>query len=87
MNSLKETGKIPLALLKQKKSEESTKGIRLPARATAGSAGYDFYTPVAMTIRPGETIKIPTGIRVEMNDGWVLAVFPRSSWDLSTVYS
>ena len=54
-------------------------GIRLPARATAGSAGYDLYTPVAMTIRPGETIKIPTGIRVEMNDGWVLAVFPRSS--------
>ena len=33
-------------------------GIRLPARATAGSAGYDLYTPVAMTIRPGETIKI-----------------------------
>ena len=54
-------------------------GIRLPARATAGSAGYDLYTPVAMTIRPGETMKIPTGIRVEMNDGWVLAVFPRSS--------
>ena len=54
-------------------------GIRLPARATAGSAGYDLYTPVAMIIRPGETIKIPTGIRVEMNDGWVLAVFPRSS--------
>ena len=59
-------------------------GIRLPARATAGSAGYDLYTPVAMTIRPGETIKIPTGIRVEMNDGWVLAVFPRSS--LGDVY-
>ena len=54
-------------------------GIRLPARATAGSAGYDLYTPVAVIIRPGETIKIPTGIRVEMNDGWVLAVFPRSS--------
>ncbi len=54
-------------------------GIRLPARATAGSAGYDLYTPVALTIRPGEIVKIPTGIRVEMNDGWVLAVFPRSS--------
>ncbi len=54
-------------------------GLRLPARATAGSAGYDLYTPVALTIRPGEVVKIPTGIRVEMNDGWVLAVFPRSS--------
>lgn len=45
-------------------------GIRLPARATAGSAGYDFYTPVAVTIRPGEIVKIPTGIRAEMNEGW-----------------
>ena len=54
-------------------------GTRLPARATAGSAGYDFYTPVAVTIRPGEIVKIPTGIRAEMNEGWVLAVFPRSS--------
>ena len=54
-------------------------GIRLPARATAGSAGYDFYTPVAVTIRPGEIVKIPTGIRAEMNEGWVLAVFPRSN--------
>ena len=32
-----------------------------------------------MTIRPGEIVKIPTGIRAEMNEGWVLAVFPRSS--------
>ena len=53
-------------------------GIRLPARATAGSAGYDLYTPVAMTIRPGETMKIPTGIRVKMEPGWVLMIFPRS---------
>ena len=30
-------------------------------------------------IRPGEIVKIPTGIRAEMNEGWVLAVFPRSS--------
>lgn len=79
MNSLRETGKIPLALIETEEIRRIYEGIRLPARATAGSAGYDLYTPVAMTIRPGETIKIPTGIRVEMNDGWVLAVFPRSS--------
>lgn len=53
-------------------------GIRLPKRATSGSAGYDFYTPAAMTIRPNETVKIPTGIRVEMEENWVLKCYPRS---------
>ena len=33
--------------------------IKLPARATAGSAGYDFYAPVDLTLNPGETVKIP----------------------------
>lgn len=79
MNSLKVTGKIPSVPLKQKRSKEFMKGSVCLQGATAGSAGYDFYTPVAVTIRPGEIVKIPTGIRAEMNEGWVLAVFPRSS--------
>lgn len=53
-------------------------GIELPTRATAGSAGYDFCSPLTFSLEPGETIKIPTGIRCEMNKGWVLMVFPRS---------
>lgn len=52
--------------------------IRLPKRATAGSAGYDFYTPVNLVIDPGKTVKIPTGVRVEMQDNWVLKCYPRS---------
>lgn len=52
--------------------------IKLPKRATKGSAGYDFYTPVELNIAPGETIKIPTGIRVKIADGWVLKLYPRS---------
>lgn len=52
--------------------------IKLPKRATAGSAGYDFYTPENFTLAPGETIKIPTGIRVEMEQEWVLKCYPRS---------
>ena len=40
--------------------------IKLPVRATAGSAGFDFFSPVDITLKPGETVKIPTGIRVEM---------------------
>ena len=52
--------------------------IKLPKRATAGSAGYDFYAPVSLCIKPGETVKIPTGIRVEMEQEWVLKCYPRS---------
>lgn len=52
--------------------------IKLPRRATAGSAGYDFFAPVNFVLSPGETIKIPTGIRVEMEESWVLKCYPRS---------
>ena len=56
--------------------------IALPKRATAGSAGYDFVSPVEVTVKPGETALIPTGIRAEMDPGWVLLLFPRSSLGL-----
>lgn len=52
--------------------------IILPKRATVGSAGYDFFMPISLELKPNETIKIPTGIRVKMEDGWVLQIFPRS---------
>lgn len=54
------------------------KGIKLPQRATAGSAGYDFYAPVPIVLKPLETVKVPTGIRVEMEESWVLKCYPRS---------
>ena len=53
--------------------------LRLPVRATKGSAGYDFFAPAAVSLKPRETIKIPTGIRAEIQEGWVLQLFPRSS--------
>lgn len=52
--------------------------IKLPKRATTGSAGYDFYIPVGIEIHPNSTVKIPTGIRVKIDDGWVLKIYPRS---------
>lgn len=60
------------------KVQEIYENIQLPKRATSGSAGYDFYTPEDLVIRPGETVKIPTGIRVEMEENWVLKCYPRS---------
>lgn len=52
--------------------------IKLPCRATIGSAGYDFFAPFDFTLAPGETITIPTGIRCKIDDFWVLCIFPRS---------
>ena len=52
--------------------------IQLPKRATEGSAGYDFYSPLSFELKPGETVKIPTGVRAEMDEGWVLKLYPRS---------
>lgn len=55
------------------------RNIQLPKRATSGSAGYDFFAPIHFEIAPNQTIKIPTGIRVKMDEGWVLKCYPRSS--------
>lgn len=52
--------------------------LKLPERATKGSAGYDFVAPFDITLSPGQTTKIPTGIRAKMEPGWVLMIFPRS---------
>lgn len=52
--------------------------LRLPRRATAGSAGYDFFAPADLVLRPGETVKVPTGVRVWMKPEWVLKCYPRS---------
>ena len=63
-------------------NEEEIRGIyekiSLPKRATAGSAGYDFFAPADFNLAPGESVTIPTGIRVEMQEEWVLKCYPRS---------
>ncbi len=58
--------------------KENYDKIILPVRATAGSAGYDIVTPQDVTLNPGESIRIPTGIRVRMEEGWVFQIYPRS---------
>ena len=58
--------------------EEVYNNIKLPKRATKGSAGYDYFAPFEINLKPGETIKIPTGLRAYMEEGWVLKNYPRS---------
>ena len=58
---------------------ESYNDILLPKRATSGSAGYDFFAPYNFSLKPNQTEKVATGIRVKIDEGWVLKVYPRSS--------
>ena len=57
---------------------ESYSAIRLPIRATAHSAGYDFFTPAEVFLPPHGSAVIKTGVRALMKEGWVLLIYPRS---------
>lgn len=59
-------------------AQELYDNIVLPTRSTSGSAGYDFKAPFAFDLEPNMSIKIPTGIRVQSNEGWWLGCLPRS---------
>jgi dUTP pyrophosphatase len=55
-------------------------GITIPKRATEGSAGYDFCSPVEIELQAGESVRIPTGIRCRIDKDYVLQIYPRSSF-------
>ena len=50
-----------------------------PFRPHDNDAGADVYMPYDCTVKPGEIAKIPLGFGVEVPDGYVAFVFPRSS--------
>lgn len=54
---------------------------QVPAYATEHAAGIDLYckTKEDISIKPGETVKINTGLKVEIPEGYFGAVYPRSS--------
>ena len=60
-------------------TKEEYDAIVLPKRATKGSAGYDFFVNKSVTLKPDESVKIATGVRVKIDEGWVLKIYPRSS--------
>lgn len=70
---------VDIFKIDQKEIEVLYKDLQLPKRATTGSAGYDFKSPIDFELKPKETIKIPTGIRCKMLDDIVLMIYPRSS--------
>lgn len=52
--------------------------IILPKRSTSKSAGYDFFLPFDITIKEGEILKIPTGIKVNMLEDEMFCLYIRS---------
>lgn len=52
----------------------------IPERKTAGSAGYDLCACLAkdFTIQPGDLVVIPTGLAVEIPEGYAGMIYTRS---------
>ena len=53
-------------------------GLPLPARATAGSAGFDIASALDCALDPGERRLIPTGFAVAIPPGYEIQIRPRS---------
>ncbi|MCD3216926.1 dUTP diphosphatase [Clostridium botulinum C] len=53
--------------------------IKLPQRGSKISAGYDFSTPIEVTIQPNESKLIWTDVKAYMQEGEVLIIDVRSS--------
>ena len=51
----------------------------IPVRATSGSCGYDFATPVDIECLPHKVTKVQTNIKAIFPKGNVLMLFVRSS--------
>ena len=62
-----------------KDDKELYESYILPKRSTKTSAGYDFFALYDYTLKPGETMKVPTGIKASMESDEVLFLIDRSS--------
>ena len=63
---------------------ELGEGISIPSYAHETDAGLDIYSPSEYTIGPGETVIIPTGIKVAIPDGYAILIQPRSGQSVKT---
>lgn len=52
---------------------------RIPTRGTDGAAGFDLYCMRSTVIEKGETVKLPTGLAMEIPDGYCGVIYSRSS--------
>ena len=61
------------------KIQKLTTSATIPTRGSSSAAGYDLYADVdTMQIKPGETLKVPTGLAMEIPEGYFGGIFARS---------
>ena len=62
------------------KLKKLQKNARIPTKGSVNSAGYDLYACLTedVEIKPGETVKIRTGIAIELPSSYVGLIFARS---------
>ncbi len=60
---------------------------KLPTKAYEGDLGYDLYALSKAVLRPLEPVAIPTGIAVELPEGWGAFIKDRSSMALKGVHT
>lgn len=62
------------------KVKKLTPGAVIPTRGSNGAAGMDLYACITGTIiiMPHETVKIPTGLSIELPHGYFGAIVARS---------
>lgn len=67
-------------MIQNLKVKKICSNARIPTQATAYSAGYDLYAniPEQIVLAPKETVKIPTGIAIELPQQTVGLIFGRS---------
>jgi dUTP pyrophosphatase len=68
------------------KIKRMTPGAKLPAYAHSGDAGMDLFSCVDVTLGPGETKPVPTGIQMAIPQGHVGLVWDKSGISLKGVH-
>jgi len=56
--------------------------VPLPAYQTSGAAGFDLAASEDLVVPPGAVALVPTGLVIEVPDGYFLGIFARSSTPL-----
>lgn len=59
-------------------------GVSLPVYARPGDAGMDIASAEDLLIEPGQTVVIPTGLKLAIPEGYEIQVRPRSGMSLKT---
>lgn len=77
---------MPAPISIQTKRLPHAVGLPLPKQMTPGSAGSDLYAAITepITLHPGERTAVPTGLVLEIPEGYEGQVRPRSGWALKT---